>query len=432
MRKKIVIMLAICLLTGLVSGCGAEENNLTEDNNTAVFEEGSEPETDDTAESDNERQQVEQTIETAEESPDRKQEELVLKGLDWNTLEIVCYTDADGNKFYITEEKALQEIAALLGSLHGVPRAWKPDWRSSNYCKISVYTTERGWDSVVYEGNKLYRSSNSSFRMQDDFEEVLAGILYFTSPDYLLSLVEPEEEQQIIQGILEEEDSQLVRLVVNRLEELNCCLFETSEGQGLEFHLLLWGSWEGKEVRQHQILFLNEEERDWPFPLEQLSEWCEVKKEDMDFDGSPDLLIYEGSSSGTGGYAVHYRVIRWDESQGQFTYYPSFPFWITWLDLENKQVIDRGHSGVLYYEVRIYSVVDGEYRVVQELTISEEYVTEEGEGETDSYWKKILSYYENGELVREYDVTGMDWDEMEELCKEEGLSEIFSYTQEYG
>ena len=429
MRKKICIILSIFLLTGLVSGCGSEKNNLTEDSNTAVFDRRGKTKTIASAESDNEQQQVEQTIETAEESPNRKQEELVLKGLDWKTLEIVCYTYADGNKFYITEEKALQEIAALLGSLHGVPRAWEPDWRSSNYCKISVYTTERGWDSVVYEGNKLYRSSNSSFQMQDDFEEVLAGILYFTSSDYLLSSVEPEEEQQIIQGILEEEDSQLVRLVVNRLEELNCCLFETSEGQGMEFHLLLWGSWEGKEVQQHQILFLNEEEG---FPLEQLSEWCKVRKEDMDFDGSPDLLIYEGSNGGTGGSFSHYRVMRWDESQGQFTYYPSFPFWVTWLHMEDKQVIYKVRIGAVDREVRIYGVVDGEYRVIQELTISEEFVPVEYEGRIYEHAQEILSYYENGELVREYDVTGMDWDEMEKLCGEEGLSEIFSYTKEYG
>lgn len=42
MRKKIVVMLCICFLTGLVSSCGSEENNLTVDNNTDVFEESSE------------------------------------------------------------------------------------------------------------------------------------------------------------------------------------------------------------------------------------------------------------------------------------------------------------------------------------------------------------------------------------------------------
>lgn len=45
--------------------------------------------------------------------------------------------------------------------------------------------------------------------------------------DHLLSLVEPEEKRQTIQGILDKECNQLVRLVVNRLEGLNCCLFET-------------------------------------------------------------------------------------------------------------------------------------------------------------------------------------------------------------
>ena len=363
----------------------------------------------------------------------KEEELLVLEGLDRKTLKIIQYTDADGNEFYITEEKALQEAAALLGELRGIPSTWKPDYRHKdqhNYCTISFCTTDGRWDYVVYEGNNLQHNiGDSGFQMQDDFEEVLADLLYFTSTDYLLTQVESEEERQTIQVILEEEGSQLVHLVANRLDDLNYCLFETSAGKGLEFHLLLWGSWEGKEVQQHQIFSLNEEDHLF---LDQLSAWCEVTKEDMDFDGRPDLLIYEGSNGGTGGSFQYNRVMRWDEAQGQFAYYPSFPFMISFLNLEDKQVIFKAKGGAVDREVQIYSVVDGEYRAIQELYISEEYVTEEYEGETKTYWKTILSYYENGELVQEYNVTGMNRDEREELCREEGLSEIFSYTEDYG
>lgn len=233
----------------------------------------------------------------------------------------------------------------------------------------------------------------------------------FTSTDYLLSQVESEEGQQIIQGILEEESSQLTRLVVNRLENLNCCLFETSAGKGMEFHLFLWGSWEGKAVQQYHVFPLNDEKGSF---LDELSERCEVTEEDIDFDGRPDLLIYEGYHGGSGGSWVHYRVMRWDEAQGQFEYYPSFPFWISNWNLEDRQVIYKERAGSGDYTVLIYGVVDGEYRMIQGLHIDT--------------WMGLLSYYENDELAREYDVTEMSWDEIEELCREEGLSEIFSYV----
>lgn len=58
MRKKIGVMLCICLLTGLVSGCGAEADILTGESNTAVFEEGSRAETDDEAVSGNDQSLV--------------------------------------------------------------------------------------------------------------------------------------------------------------------------------------------------------------------------------------------------------------------------------------------------------------------------------------------------------------------------------------
>ena len=49
MRKKIDVMLCICFLIGMVLGCGAKENNISEDSNAATVEESGEPETDDAA-----------------------------------------------------------------------------------------------------------------------------------------------------------------------------------------------------------------------------------------------------------------------------------------------------------------------------------------------------------------------------------------------
>ena len=62
MKKSIGVILCICLLTGLVSGCGSEENNLTENSNTAVFKESSEPEKDDAAGSDTEWNPTEEAV----------------------------------------------------------------------------------------------------------------------------------------------------------------------------------------------------------------------------------------------------------------------------------------------------------------------------------------------------------------------------------
>ena len=61
MRKKISIILSICLLTGLVSGCGSEGNNLAEDSNAVTVEENSKTEMIDTAESDTEQEPTEET-----------------------------------------------------------------------------------------------------------------------------------------------------------------------------------------------------------------------------------------------------------------------------------------------------------------------------------------------------------------------------------
>ena len=135
MGEKIGIMLLFtCLLTGVVSGCGAAESCLTGESNAGTTEENGESET--TQMSEMPRPQAEQ--------PDRKQaylektdglwgqeewEEdeweqeggLLWEGLDQKTLTIVCYTDADGNEFYITDEGALKELSVLLGGLRGLP-----------------------------------------------------------------------------------------------------------------------------------------------------------------------------------------------------------------------------------------------------------------------------------------------------------------------
>lgn len=79
MRKKISIIVSICFLSVLVSGCGAEENNLTEDNNTAAVEESSESEMVDAKESDNEQEPVEQTEAEAAATPVQMQEITVSK-----------------------------------------------------------------------------------------------------------------------------------------------------------------------------------------------------------------------------------------------------------------------------------------------------------------------------------------------------------------
>ena len=56
MRKKIGVILCVCLLMEMILGCG-EDGNLIEDNNAVVFEGSSEPEMADAVESINEQKQ---------------------------------------------------------------------------------------------------------------------------------------------------------------------------------------------------------------------------------------------------------------------------------------------------------------------------------------------------------------------------------------
>ena len=102
MRKKICALMFICFLVGAVSGCGPEDNNLTEDNSAAATEESSEPETADAEESGNDQSLAmgESTgeIVSPEEKPDWKQAYLAKaeeieteKGLEYDLI----YLDSD-------------------------------------------------------------------------------------------------------------------------------------------------------------------------------------------------------------------------------------------------------------------------------------------------------------------------------------------------
>ena len=130
-----------------------------------------------------------------------------------------------------------------------------------------------------------------------------------------------------------------------------------------------------------------------------------IMQADINFDGRQDLLIQDGSHSGTGGSWRHYRAVVWEEEKGEFAWYPSFPEMLSYLILNDKRVIEHYRSGVSYEVVREYGVVNSEYVKTRELIREDHWETE----------TSTLSYYEMGVLVKVHDTTDMSAGEFEAL-----------------
>ena len=213
-----------------------------------------------------------------------------------------------------------------------------------------------------------------------------------------------EEAGEIMRQEAEKESSSVNFIRLERVDRLDICSFAVRGSEREQYHVIVKGQWEGREIPfQHLVI----PSTGIPTDHSYLSEFnsYRIDRADINFDGHVDLLIQEGFSSGSGGSWRDYRAVVWDEDDEEFVWYPSFPRQVSSLELTEKRVIDRYQVGAGYEVVCEYSVVDGEYVETRKL-INEYHMTTK----TD-----ILSYYEMGTLVKEYDVTNMSMGEMAAL-----------------
>ena len=213
-----------------------------------------------------------------------------------------------------------------------------------------------------------------------------------------------EETSEIMRQAAVKEDSCVNFIRLERVDGLDICSFAVRGSEREQYHVMVKGEWKDWEIPfQHLVI----PSTGIPTDHSYLSEFnsYRIDRDDINFDGHEDLLIREGFSSGSGGSWGDYRAVVWDEDAEEFVWFPSFPRQVSSLELTEKRVIDRYQVGAGYEVVCEYGVVDGEYVETRKL-INEYHMTTK----TD-----ILSYYEMGTLVKEYDVTNMSMDEMAAL-----------------
>ena len=220
------------------------------------------------------------------------------------------------------------------------------------------------------------------------------------------------EWKKFIDDAIAQEEGDLRFIKLEQIAGIQCCTFEIGElnsgsrRKNNGYHIIIEGEWDGTEVPlQHLFIPFTEME------MADLgaSESYYIENVDINFDGTPDLLIHEGFSSGSGGSWRNYRAIVWDRKSGQFVYYPSFPEQLAFLEFDRQRVISRGQLGVSYQYVCVYGVVDGEYTCTEELIYEEKY------SEAEEDWIPILSYYKMGKLVRTHYLSDSDANEREHL-----------------
>lgn len=142
-------------------------------------------------------------------------------------------------------------------------------------------------------------------------------------------------------------------LRVEQVEDLSILSFAIKGQEEKEYHLILQGLWEGKEINlQHLVI-----------PSTQI---CTsrfgnyyIRSQDINYDGKEDLLIREGRSEGSGGSWDNYRGVIWDGEE--FIWYPSFREQLNFMEFYRKRLIASGQFGVSEQWIEVYEVVDGEY-----------------------------------------------------------------------
>ena len=147
------------------------------------------------------------------------------------------------------------------------------------------------------------------------------------------------EWKKFIDDAIAQEEGDLRFIKLEQIAGIQCCTFEIGElNSGFRrknngYHIIIEGEWDGTEVPlQHLFIPFTEIE------MADLgaSESYYIENVDINFDGTPDLLIHEGFSSGSGGSWDNYRAIVWDRKSGQFVYYPSFPEQLAFLEFDRQ------------------------------------------------------------------------------------------------
>lgn len=216
--------------------------------------------------------------------------------------------------------------------------------------------------------------------------------------DTLLAFLDlfEEEGRVLMEQAAKEEGSYISFIRLERVDGLDICTFAVRASEEEQYHLMLAGEWEDREVSfEHLLIPATDTYKPWGMYHD-----YNISQVDVNFDGKKDLLILEGFSGGSGGSFDDYRAVVWEEDKREFVWYPSFPEQLALLDFNEQRVIDHYQLGVPYQVVCEYGVVDGEYVKTRELI---------WEGHIDT---QTLSYYEMGLLVEQHDVTGMDLDEV--------------------
>ncbi len=210
------------------------------------------------------------------------------------------------------------------------------------------------------------------------------------------------EYTQMIEEAMTKEEGYLWFVRLENVGGLTCCSFEIGEPTSYlpvqednvcNYYIITDGSREGKPVpsRCFTVPYTYSEThigRNLLYYLEQV---------DVNFDGEQDLLIHEGHSSGSGGSWGHYRALVWNDADGQFAYFPSFPKMASSLEFDQKRIVEFGQMGISYEYVIVYGIVDGEYQPTRELIC-----------QTNADGVTELLYYEMGELVETHRLSDED------------------------
>lgn len=268
-----------------------------------------------------------------------------------------------------TEYTDMSKLAACLKGY------WeKGEKRNGNYLEISFYP---------------YKQTPEKTDFLIDFESLFG-----------------EEAEQIIRKELEydassddldsrAQNSQMLSFLrAEQVEDLSILSFAIKGQEEKEYHLILQGLWEGKEINLQHLVIPSTQ-----FCTSIFGNYY-IRSQDINYDGKEDLLIHEGGSGGSGGSWDNYRGVIWVGEE--FIWYPSFPEQLNFLEFYRKRLIASGQCGAPEQWINVYEVVDGEYVLSKELW----FICVNGE--------ETLYYYEMGKLVKEHDITG-GYEEVKEL-----------------
>lgn len=217
--------------------------------------------------------------------------------------------------------------------------------------------------------------------------------------------------EHIIREAIAQEKGVLWFIQYLRIGELDCCIFEIlpDNSYSLEneavYHVIVEGKWEGESV-PIQHLKIPEANTMWRIGIEDKDYFV---KEDINFDGYPDLLIPAGYSGGSGGSWQNNRAIVWNPQNKTFEYFPSFPVQILKMELDRKRLVSRGRLGIKYEYVEIYEIVNGEFMCTQKLELHGEM------NPNKAGLDYTLYYYKMGKLIQTHPLKDRDEEELESL-----------------